>query len=83
LKLSAGPETVIQQAYRLLAKTPSRLITATLDDALAVSERPNLPGTNIATNWSMTLPVPLEMIKKKKLVREISRICSRKSESEN
>jgi 4-alpha-glucanotransferase len=52
---------VIEGAHRRLAEAPSRLVTATLDDALAVPERPNIPGTtDDRPNWSIALPVPLD-----------------------
>jgi 4-alpha-glucanotransferase len=35
-------------------------VAATLEDALALRRRPNLPGTtDERPNWSITLPVPL------------------------
>jgi 4-alpha-glucanotransferase len=56
-------EDVVEAAHRLLAAAPSRLVTATLDDALAVRERPNLPGTtHERPNWSLALPAPLETL---------------------
>jgi len=37
------------------------VLLATLDDAIAVPERPNLPGTVAEwPNWSLALPLPLE-----------------------
>ena len=37
------------------------LVTATLDDVLAVEERPNMPGTiDERPNWSIALPVPID-----------------------
>ena len=36
-------------------------MAATLEDALGVTERPNMPGTvDSWPNWSLALPVPLE-----------------------
>lgn len=57
-------DAAVDAAYRLLARAPSRLVTATLDDALGVVERPNLPGTtdDQRPNWSLALPLPLEGI---------------------
>jgi 4-alpha-glucanotransferase len=65
---SAGDETatevVAEAAHRVLASAPSRLVTATLEDALGVAERPNRPGTTTEwPNWSLALPVPLEVLK--------------------
>src|SRR5208337_862064 len=36
---------VIERAYRRLAEARSRIITATLEDAQAMVDRPNMPGT--------------------------------------
>ena len=57
----APPAEVVVNTYRLLARAPSMVLTATLDDAAVVEERPNVPGTvDERPNWSMALPVPLE-----------------------
>jgi 4-alpha-glucanotransferase len=56
----AAVEDVIVAAHERLAAAPSALVAATLEDALALRQRPNLPGTTDARpNWSLTLPVPL------------------------
>jgi len=52
---------VVGAVYRLLAEAPSTVVTATLEDALAVEERTNVPGTTEGRpNWSLALPRPLE-----------------------
>jgi 4-alpha-glucanotransferase len=57
----ASLEEVIVAAHRLLAEAASMVVTASLEDALGVEERPNIPGTTDAwPNWSLALPVPLE-----------------------
>jgi 4-alpha-glucanotransferase len=57
----ASLEEVIVSAHRLLAEAASMVVTASLEDALGVEERPNMPGTTDAwPNWSLALPVPLE-----------------------
>jgi 4-alpha-glucanotransferase len=57
----AAPADVVVNTYRLLASAPSMILTATLDDAAVVEERPNVPGTvEERPNWSIALPVPLE-----------------------
>ncbi len=59
----ASVPVVVAGAYRALARAPSRVLMATLDDALGVAERPNMPGTTDQwPNWSLALPVPLEEI---------------------
>jgi 4-alpha-glucanotransferase len=54
-------EMVAEAAHRALAAAPSRLVTATLEDAVGVPERPNRPGTTTEwPNWSLALPLSLE-----------------------
>jgi 4-alpha-glucanotransferase len=40
------------------------MVAATLEDAVLVEKRPNLPGTTSAQrpNWSQALPLPLERL---------------------
>ena len=57
----ADPIEVVAAFHRLLAEAPSMLVTATLEDALALEERPNYPGTtDERPNWSMALPVTID-----------------------
>lgn len=70
---SASPEEVILAAHRVLAQAPSRLISATLDDALGVRERPNMPCANARPNWSIALPLPLQEIQAHPLVHRVAR----------
>ena len=56
----APVEDVVVAVHRRLAAAPSALVGATLEDALALRRRPNLPGTtDERPNWSTTLPLPL------------------------
>ena len=56
-------EDVVAAAYAALGRTPCLLLAGTLDDALAVEERPNMPGTTDQwPNWSIALPASLEEI---------------------
>jgi 4-alpha-glucanotransferase len=69
---------VIERVHARLGEAPSRIVTATLDDALAVTERPNMPGTvDEWPNWSMALPDPLEAIEQADLPRAIARALGR------
>ncbi|HVV48869.1 MAG TPA: 4-alpha-glucanotransferase, partial [Polyangia bacterium] len=64
---------VIERLHVSLGGAPSRVRLATLDDALAVEERPNLPGAPADwPNWGMALPVPLEEIEAHAGVRTIA-----------
>jgi len=54
-------EDLALSAYGALARTPCLLLTATLDDAVGVEERPNMPGTTDEwPNWSIALPCTLD-----------------------
>jgi 4-alpha-glucanotransferase len=66
-------EDVIAGAHRLLAEAPSAVLTATLEDAGGVAERPNVPGTIFEwPNWSLALPVPIEELETAPLARRIA-----------
>ena len=55
--------TVITRLHAALAAAPSRLLTATLEDAMAAPERPNMPATTDQwPNWSIPLPAPIETL---------------------
>ena len=50
--------TVALAAHRALAQSPAALVAATLEDAMQVERRPNMPGTVAPArdNWSTALP---------------------------
>jgi 4-alpha-glucanotransferase len=76
----AKVDQVIVRAYQLLAEAPSVVVTATLEDALAVEERPNMPGTTTeCPNWSLALPTSLEDIKAHPLARAVADSLRRRS----
>jgi 4-alpha-glucanotransferase len=78
LPADAPPERAIERTYAALASAPSRVLLATLDDALAVPERPNMPGTVTEwPNWSLALPQPLEEIEQAALPRAIAAALAR------
>ena len=70
-------DDVVLGTHRALARAPSALLAATLDDALAVEERPNLPGTTEATNWSTALPLALDAIEQDARVRAVAEALRR------
>jgi len=74
----APAEVAIERTYAALAEAPSRVLLATLDDALAVPERPNMPGTVTEwPNWSLALPRTLEEIEEAELPRRVARALTR------
>jgi 4-alpha-glucanotransferase len=57
---SYAPDDIAAVAA-VLAQTPSRLVTAGLDDILGVAEQINIPGTvDQHPNWRRKLPVDVE-----------------------
>ena len=74
----APVEDIIKGAYDLLAQAPSAIIAATLEDALAIQRRPNLPGAP-ERSWSMALSEPLEQILSHHLVHAIAKGLRRRS----
>jgi 4-alpha-glucanotransferase len=63
--------------HALLGEAPSVLVTATLEDALGVPDRPNIPGTTgTRPNWSLALPFPLEEIKEHPLANRIANVLN-------
>ncbi len=74
-------ESVIEGCHRLLAAAPSAVVLATLEDALGVIERPNIPGTtDERPNWSIPLPVTLEEIPEHPLVQRVIAALSVRAE---
>jgi 4-alpha-glucanotransferase len=75
----AGVDEVVIGLHAALAASPSALVLATLEDALRVERRPNMPGT-VATqrpNWSIPLPVPVEDLGGDVRVRSLVRALDR------
>jgi len=73
-KPDAAPAEVIEGVHRGLAQAPSRLILATLEDALGVEEQPNVPGATAGKwpNWSRALPAPLEELERHELAARVA-----------
>ena len=65
-------DDVVVAAHQRLTQAPSMLVTATLDDMLAVEERPNMPGTvDVWPNWCLALPQPIEALPDHPLARRV------------
>ena len=70
---------VILRAYQLLAEAPSVAVTATLEDALALEERPNMPSTTTEwPNWSLALPTSLENLQTLTFTRAVAETLRRR-----
>jgi 4-alpha-glucanotransferase len=67
------PREIVTRAYDILSRAPSMVVTATLEDALAIEERPNMPSTlDQWPNWSLALPKTLEQLRQDPLPRAIA-----------
>jgi 4-alpha-glucanotransferase len=74
----ASVSEVIPAVYASLAQAPSRLVAATLEDGLAVNERPNHPGTGPEQpNWSLALPYSLDAIESHPGVRQLAALLAK------
>jgi 4-alpha-glucanotransferase len=73
-----GPDEVaraVRAQYSRLSACAARVVLASLDDAGAVAERPNMPGTVTAwPNWCLSLPRPVEDLLEEPLAREVAAI---------
>jgi 4-alpha-glucanotransferase len=74
---SAPVPEVARRAYAALARAPSRIVVAQLEDAAGVAERPNMPGTTDEwPNWSLALPEPIEAVLARAETGEISHLLA-------
>lgn len=76
--IDAPIEEAVLAIYKALATAPSKILLATLDDALLVREQPNMPGTVRSwPNWSLALPKTLEEIEAAPLPRRLAELLRR------
>jgi len=79
VRAHAAIEEVIEATYRRLGESPSLVLVATLEDALAVRDRPNMPGTTTGhPNWSLALPGGIEALRDAELPRRIAAALGRR-----
>ena len=76
LAADATAEQAVERAHQLLARAPSTLLSATLDDAVGEVRRPNMPGAADRPNWSLPLPVVVEDLPAHPLLRKVARILA-------
>jgi 4-alpha-glucanotransferase len=79
LSPAATPRQAVLAAHAALATAPSAVMTATLEDALVLEQRVNLPGTVAPArpNWSIALPVPIEELEQDPFVASVARTMTR------
>jgi 4-alpha-glucanotransferase len=81
LPVTATVDDVVLEAHARLAQAPSMVVTATLDDASRVEERPNLPGTTVERpNWALALPRPLEELMADPVVAQVAEALQQRSD---
>jgi 4-alpha-glucanotransferase len=77
----SGSEDVaemIRSVHAALAQAPSAFVSASLEDALGMELRPNVPGTTTERpNWRIPLAKPLEAIETDPLVLDVARALNR------
>jgi 4-alpha-glucanotransferase len=79
LRPGASDPEVIVAMHEFLARTPCRLVTASLYDVLGEVNQPNLPGTTDQyPNWRMPLAASLEQIAEDPRVRTVAEILARR-----
>jgi 4-alpha-glucanotransferase len=71
---------VVLAVHQLLAEANSMVIAATLEDALLVEDRPNMPGTTDQwPNWRIALPAMIEELKLCKLPNQVARLLNQRN----
>lgn len=77
-----GPDEIrraVLAQYGRLSDCKARVVLASLDDAGAVAERPNMPGTVTEwPNWCLSLPVPVEELLAAPLAQELAQVLDRR-----
>jgi 4-alpha-glucanotransferase len=84
----ADPVDVAVAVHTRLAQSRTRIVLASLEDALGIHERPNVPGTTGEfPNWRLALPLALDEIENARgvgqvvsVMREAGRFASHRSE---
>src|SRR5487761_1315916 len=78
------PVEVAVNAYTSLARGRPRIVLTSLEDALGVIERPNVPGTTTEfPNWRLALPQSLEDIERADGVNRIAQAMKAAGRSAN
>jgi 4-alpha-glucanotransferase len=73
LRASRLPRRLAVASQRFVARTPSRLMAAQLEDLSGGVEQVNLPGTHLQyPNWKRRLPVRLEELAQHRLFQQIT-----------
>jgi len=74
LQPTAPAADAVVAAHRLLARSPSLLLSATLEDAVAEERRPNIPGVITRDNWCLPLSVYVDDLSRHPIVATVAGI---------
>ncbi len=77
-----GPDApvneVISSVYQRLADSPARIVLATLEDAVASTDRPNMPGVSEGwPNWKIALPKSLDAMTESPEVARLTEVLGK------
>lgn len=83
-QLDIGPDAtvaeVVDRSYEALAASPPAIVMGSIEDALEVEERHNLPGSMGPWNWSTALPIGLEEILAHPRVQQLASVLAERDE---
>jgi len=78
LDAGAPVDLAVETLHAQLARAPSAVVTATLDDCLGVTERPNMPATlDTWPNWRLALPAALDDVLDDPRTRRVASLLRR------
>src|SRR5262249_33127001 len=82
LAADAPVEELIERAHEALGAAPSVLVAASLEDSLAVAEKPNAPGAPVGyPSWRLALPITVEQLRATPLAMAVARAIGRRRSS--
>lgn len=80
LDADADVSLAITKTFEQLAQAPSAIVIASMEEACATPERPNMPTAGEKyPKWSLALPCPLEDIESSEIPQKIATILNRRS----
>lgn len=79
---NAPTAQLVRKTYELLAEGSSAIVVASLDDALEVTGRYNIPGTTGDWNWTFTLPLLLDELLAHRRVTKLAETMAKARPSE-
>lgn len=69
-------DEAVMTVHRKLARVPSALVSASLEDAVCAQRRPNMPGSTDRDNWSIPLPVRIDELGDMTSLRALAKLLT-------